>query len=158
MSAKEFEKLGVTILYSLAAYEQDYEEYFKTYPNDPRIYVSASSLELLEKLSNSASPTISQEGVIVGANGVIPAWAASMYKMDSASILGETLGVIKADYRAAKAILDKIVDLIGISVDFDVLTPQISKVIEFIEWARKEIARKSEAAIDGENPSDFYIG
>ena len=156
--AKEFEKLGVTVMYSLAAYEQDYEQYFKSYPGDPRVYVSASSEELLARVSNSAHSVITEEGVIVGANGVIPAWASSMYNIESACILGETLGVIKGDYRAAKAILEKIVDLVGINVDLDIMTPQISKVTEFIEWARKEIVRKSESAEDEDSPSDMYIG
>ncbi len=49
--AKEFEKLGVTIMYSLAAYEQDYEQYFKSYPGDSRVYVSASSEELLARVA-----------------------------------------------------------------------------------------------------------
>ncbi|TFH10855.1 MAG: hypothetical protein E4H14_01745 [Candidatus Thorarchaeota archaeon] len=156
--AKEFEKLGVTILYSLAAYEQDYEAYFKSYPNDPRIYVSANSEKLLALISDSPHTVVTEDGAIVGANGVIPAWAASMYNMDSACILGETLGVINSDYRAAKAILRKIVDLVGISVDLEIMTPHINKVIEFIEWARKEITRKSELDGDDENPSDMYIG
>lgn len=156
--AKEFEKLGVTILYSLAAYEQDYEAYFKYYPQPPRIFVSANSEDLLASVSDSAHAVVTEEGVIIGANGVIPAWAASMYNMDGACILGETLGVIKGDYRAAKAILEKLVELVGISVNLDIMTPHITKVIEFIEWARKEIARKSEAIEDGESPSDMYIG
>ncbi|TFG30198.1 hypothetical protein EU528_08530 [Candidatus Thorarchaeota archaeon] len=156
--SKEFENLGVSILYSLAAYEQDYEEYFKSYPNEPRIYVSANSEDLLALISDSPHAVVTEEGAIVGANGVIPAWAASMYNMDGACILGETLGVIKGDYRAARAILEKLIDLIGINVDLDIMTPHITKVIEFIEWARKEIARKSEVDEDGENPSDMYIG
>jgi proteasome assembly chaperone (PAC2) family protein len=156
--AKEFEKLGIKTLYSLAAYEQDYEEYFKSYPNDPRIYVSASSEELLALVSDSAHAVVTEEGVIVGANGVIPNWAASMYTMEGACILGETLGVIKTDYRAAKAILKKLIDLIGINVDLDIMSPHIAKVVEFIEWARREIARKAEISDDGENPADTYIG
>ncbi|MHA1135520.1 MAG: PAC2 family protein [Candidatus Thorarchaeota archaeon] len=156
--AKEFEKMGVSILYSLAAYEQDYEQYFKFYPKEPRLYVSASSEELLARLSDSPHAVVAEESVIVGANGVIPTWAASMYNMEGACILGETLGVIKADYRAAKTILEKLIDLVGIDVDLDIMTPHISKVIEFIEWARKEIARKAETTDDGENPSDMYIG
>lgn len=155
---REFEKLGVSILYSLAAYEQDYEEYFKVYPKGPRIYVSASTEKLLALVSDSAHAVVTEEGVIVGANGVIPAWAASMFNMDGACILGETLGIIQADYRAAKAILEKVMNLVGISVDLDIMTPPISKVIEFIEWARKEVVRKSEEAAEGDNPSDMYIG
>jgi proteasome assembly chaperone (PAC2) family protein len=156
---KEFEKMGVKILYSLAAYEQDYTEYFNSYPNNPRLFVSASSEELLAQISDSPyAVVITEEGFIVGANGVIPNWAASMYNMESASILGETLGVIKADYRAAKAILEKLIDLVGISVDLDVMTPHVTQVIDFIEWARKEIAQKADSAEDGENPRDAYIG
>jgi len=157
--AKEFDNLGVSIMYSLAAYEQGYEEYFKSYPEEPRIYVSASSERLLKAVSNYLNTVVTEEGVIVGANGIIPTWASSMYNIESACILGETLGVIKGDYRAAKAILERLVDLVGINIDLDVMTPHIAKVIEFIEWAKQEIVRKVEAeSEDGDNPSDMYIG
>ena len=89
---------------------------------------------------------------------MIPSWAASIYNMDGACLLGETLGVIKMDYRAAKALLVKISSIIGINVDLDVMSSQISKVEEFIEWAREELERKHELAEDGESPSDMYIG
>jgi len=157
--AKEFDNLGVAIMYSLAAYEQGYEEYFKSYPEEPRIYVSASSEELLGTISSAPNTVVTEEGVIVGANGIIPSWASSMYNIESACILGETLGVIKGDYRAAKAILERIVDLVGISVDLEVMTPHITKVIEFIEWAKREIVRKVDTeSADGDSPSDMYIG
>ena len=156
--AKEFVNLNVKAIYSLAAYEQDYVEYFKSYPSNPRVYVSSSSQKILDTISNFDDTVITQEGVIVGANGVIPSWAASIYNMDGACLLGETLGVIKMDYRAAKALLVKISSIIGINVDLDVMSSQISKVEEFIEWAREELERKHELAEDGESPSDMYIG
>ena len=157
--AKEFDNLGVSIMYSLAAYEQGYEEYFKAYPDGPRIYVSASSEKLLDMVSSASNTVVTDEGVIVGANGVIPSWASSMYNIETACILGETLGVIKGDYRAAKAILERLADLVGINVDLEVMTPHISKVIEFIEWAKQEIVRKLETeSPDGDKPSDMYIG
>ncbi|TFG32043.1 hypothetical protein EU527_10970 [Candidatus Thorarchaeota archaeon] len=156
--AREFVTLNVETIYSLAAYEQDYEEYFKSYPSNPRVYVSSSSQKILDTMSNLDGTVVTDEGVIVGANGIIPSWAASIYNMNGACLLGETLGVIKVDYRAAKALLEKVSNLIGINVDLDVMDSQISKVVEFIEWARQELERKRELSEDGESPSDMYIG
>ncbi len=156
--AREFVNLHVETIYSLAAYEQDYEEYFKSYPGTPRVYVSSSSQKILDVVSKLDGTVITEEGVIVGANGVIPTWAASLYNMDGACLLGETLGVIKLDFRAAKALLVKVSDLVEIDVDLDIMDEQISKVKEFIEWARLELERKKGITEDGESPSDMYIG
>jgi len=156
--AGEFSALGVREMYALAAYEQSYEEYFSSYPEPSRIYVSASSEELLAKLSALSNITVTQEGSIVGANGVIPFWAATLYNMDGACLLGETLGVIKTDYRAAKAVLEKIVDILGIKASFDDMDIEISKVIQLIEWAKQEIMQKKEPSEDDSSPSDLYIG
>ncbi|PNX52426.1 MAG: hypothetical protein BV458_09610 [Thermoplasmata archaeon M9B2D] len=156
--AGEFSSLGVKEMYALAAYEQSYEEYFSSYPEPPRIYVSASSEQLLEKLSAMNDVIITEEGAIVGANGVIPFWAATLYNMDGACLLGETLGVIKTDYRAAKAVLEKIIDILGIKASFDGMDIEISKVIQLIEWAKQEITQKKEPSEDDSSPSDLYIG
>ena len=156
--AREFVNLNVDTVYSLAAYEQDYQEYFKSYPSPPRVYVSSSSQQILDAIASFDDTIITQEGVIVGANGVIPTWAASLYNMEGACLLGETLGIIKIDYRAAKALLSKVSNLIGIDVDLEIMDEQISKVTEFIEWARVELERKKEITEEGESPSDMYIG
>ena len=156
--AREFVNLNVETIYSLAAYEQDFEEYFKSYPSPPRVYVSSSSQKILDTISNLEGTAITKEGVIVGANGVIPTWAASLYNMEGACLLGETLGVIKLDFRAAKELLVKVSNLIGIDIDLEIMDDPISKVMEFIEWARIELERKKETTDDGESPSDMYIG
>ncbi len=156
--AQEFINLNVGTIYSLAAYEQDYEEYFKSYPSTPRVYVSSSSQKVLDIMSSLDGTVITEQGVIVGANGVIPTWAASLYNMEGACLLGETMGVIKLDFRAAKAVLAKVSHLIGIELELDILDSQISKLKEFIEWARLELERKKGTDEDGESPSDMYIG
>jgi proteasome assembly chaperone (PAC2) family protein len=156
--ASEFSALGVRAIYALAAYEQSYEEYFSSYPEPPRIYASASSEELLSKISAMSNIVITPEGAIVGANGVIPFWAATLYNMDGACLLGETLGVIKADYRAAKSVLEKAVDILGIQASFDDMDPDISKVVQLIEWAKQEINQKKDSSDDESSPSDLYIG
>lgn len=156
--AGEFSVLGVKEMYALAAYEQSYEDYFSSYPEPPRIYVSASSEQLLAKLSAMNDIIITQEGAIVGANGVIPFWAATLYNMEGACLLGETLGVIKTDYRAAKAVLEKIIEILGIKANFDDMDIEISKVIQLIEWAKQEITQKKESSEDDSSPSDLYIG
>jgi proteasome assembly chaperone (PAC2) family protein len=156
--AEEFSAIGVKEIYALAAYEQNYEEYFSSYPEPPRIYVSASSEELLERISAMGNTIVTPEGGIVGANGVVPIWAATLYNMSGACLLGETLGVIKADYRAAKSVLETTIDILGIKANFDDMDSEISKVIQIIEWAKREITQKKEPSEDNGSPSDLYIG
>ena len=156
--ASEFTKFGVKEMYALAAYEQGYQEYFKHYPSLPRIYTSAGSNELLQKITQSDGTIATEEGVIVGANGIIPAWAASVYSMEGACLLGETIGVIKADYRAARILLQKLKNLVGIKAHFDVIDTEVDKVVEFIDWAKDEIVQKGHPSEDTESPSDRYIG
>jgi len=156
--ASEFTKYGVKELFALAAYEQGYQEYFKQFPLPPRIYTSASSDELLQKITQSDGMIATEEGVVVGANGIIPTWAASVYSMEGACLLGETISVIKADYRAARMLLQKLANLIGIKAHFDVIDTEVDKVVEFIKWAMEEIAQKGLPSEETENPSDRYIG
>ena len=156
--ASEFAKFGVKELFALAAYEQGYNEYFKQFPLPPRIYISASSEELLQKTTQSDGMIATEEGVVVGANGIIPAWAASVYSMEGACLLGETIGVIKADYRAARMLLQKLANFVGIKAHFDVIDAEVDKVVEFIKWAMEEIAQKGLPTEETESPSDRYIG
>ncbi|MBN2228821.1 MAG: PAC2 family protein [Candidatus Thorarchaeota archaeon] len=156
--ARELNSFGVKEMYALAAYEQGYEEYFSHFPNSPRIYVSASSEGLLKRVSSVNGTIITEDGSIVGANGVIPVWASTMYNMESACLLGETLGVIKADYRAAQHLLEVIINHLHMKVDLESMEPQISKVLEFIEWARSEIAQRTDSPSEDDLPSDRYIG
>lgn len=153
----EFAKFGVKELYALAAYEQGYSEYFEQFPSPPRIFTSASSEDLLERITNSEGMVKIEEGAIVGANGIIPAWAASVYSMEGVCLLGETIGVIKADYRAARIVLEKLANLVGIKAHFDIIDTEVEKVVEFVKWAMDEIVQKG-SSNDTENPADRYIG
>ena len=155
--ASEFSTLGVREIYALAAYEQGYSEYFESYPSPPRMYVSASSEDLLRRISAIRGSIPTEEGMVVGANGIVPAWASSMYDMESACLLGETLGIIKVDYRAAKELLENVAGLIGLKAHFDVIDTEITKVVEFIEWAKQEIAAR-DLSEDSDHPPDSYIG
>jgi proteasome assembly chaperone (PAC2) family protein len=155
---QEFTSLGVKEVFALAAYETSYQDFFELYPSPPRVFVSASSSVLLERISGIDGIVATKEGVVNGANGFIPAWAASMYNMEGACLLGETLGMIKMDYRAARTVLEKIRSLIGLKAAFDILDDDVTKVLEFIEWAKSEISQKRAPTDDGESPSDRYIG
>ncbi|MFW9912905.1 MAG: PAC2 family protein [Candidatus Thorarchaeota archaeon] len=155
---QEFTGLGVKEVYALAAYETSYQEFFESYPMPPRVFISASSSELLGEISTLDGTVATEEGVVNGANGFIPAWAASMYNMKGACLLGETLGMIKMDYRAARTVLEKISSFLDIKASFEILEDDVTKVIDFIEWAKNEISQRGTAEEDGQRPSDRYIG
>ncbi|MGQ4911110.1 MAG: PAC2 family protein [Candidatus Thorarchaeota archaeon] len=149
---------GVRQLLSVAAYEQNYQDFFGHFPSPPRIYVSASSEQLLSMLMEIPDSTVTEEGFIVGANGVVPSWASTRYDIESATLLGETLGIIKSDYRAAKRVLESVAFLTGLKARFDIIDAEVDKVVEFIEWAMNEMTSKQSDTSTQENPSDSYIG
>ena len=122
------------------------------------VFVSASSHQLLDRITSINGTVATENGVINGANGFIPAWAANMYNMEGACLLGETLGMIKVDFRAAQMLLEKISTILGMSIDLDILDEQVEKVCRFIEWAKEEIAQKGKPQEGRENPQDRYIG
>lgn len=155
---KEFDALGVKRVIALAAFEQEYTDFFSHFPKTPRVYISTSSEETLEKVLSMDGTAMIRDGVINGANGVIPTWAATMYNMTGTCLLGETPGMIKMDYRASRQVLGRISSLVGIELPYDILEDSANKVTEFIEWARKEIESKRTPHDSEDNPSDHYIG
>lgn len=156
--AKEFNRLGVHSVYALAAYEMEYDKFFSHYPAPPRIFVSASSESLRDQICKLSGLVAIEKGVITGANGVVPAYASTIYNMDGVCLLGETLGMIRVDYRAAQKLLEKFVQSIGLRANFEILDGPASKVIEIIEWADKEIQQGADEMGEDETPPDRYIG
>jgi len=153
-----FNDIGINEIFALAAYEQSYSEFFNVYPAPPRVFVSASSQRLLDKITTLDGIVTTREGVISGANGFIPSWAAKRYGLEGACFLGETMGVIKADYRASREIMQKLAFLLGIKSNLDLLDEQVLRVNDFIDWAKKEIEQRSGLDENGDSPSDQYIG
>ncbi|MHA2425673.1 MAG: hypothetical protein ACXAEF_12860, partial [Candidatus Thorarchaeota archaeon] len=99
-----------------------------------------------------------KEGVITGANGFIPAWAATRYNVLGACLLGETLGMIKLDYRASREVMQKVAKLVGLKPEFDILDDRVEQVTEFINWAKKEIEQRTLQGDNADSAQDRYIG
>ncbi len=150
--------LNVKTVIALAAYEQDYHTFLNSYPAAPRVYASASCEELLGRMSAADGVVSMTQGVINGANGFIPGWAATMYDMEGGCLLGETMGVIKADYRAAMRVLEVFSSVVGVQVDLSGMDDHVHRVEEFIEWAKKEILERQESQEEDESARDRYIG
>ncbi len=156
--AQQFTFLGVEQVYALAAYEQDYKSFFASYPSHPRIFLSASEKGLLSSLLEIPDTVSTENGIITGANGIVPVWASTMYNMESACLLGETIGMIKMDYRSAKKVLETLCSHLGVKADLSVLDDGEAKVEKFIDWAKSEMENIESVSESDESPSDRYIG
>jgi hypothetical protein len=55
-------------------------------------------------------------------------------------------------------VVEKISSFLKIKASFDILEDDVTKVIDFIEWAKNEISQRGAAEDEGERPSDRYIG
>ncbi|MCF2136166.1 MAG: PAC2 family protein [Candidatus Thorarchaeota archaeon] len=155
---REFATYGVEEVIALAAYEQDYAAYFDQFPAEPRVFVSASDQQLLDALSLISGVVSMKQGVINGANGIIPTWAATMYDMKGACLLGETIGILKMDYRAARMAIAVFGDLVGLKTPLDALDEQAEQVVEFLGWAKDEMEQQGKQMQDEETRPDRYIG
>ena len=72
--------------------------------------------------------------------------------------MGETMGMIKMDYRSAQRVLEVFSSVVGLKASFDSIAREAERVEDFIEWAKKELERRSEQGDESESPSDRYIG
>lgn len=154
-----FASLGVVSVLSLAAYEQNFETYFERFPEDPRVFVSGSSLEFIKEVTSVSNNVITMnEGLITGANGLFPAWANEYYNLPSMCIMGETMSIIKFDFWAARSVLSTIVDYLGIKdVNLSRFDEEVEGVKDFIKWAKTEIDKKGLGSRP-RSPTDHYIG
>jgi len=154
-----FTSLGVISVLSLAAYEQNFEAYFDRFPEDPRIYVSGSSLEFIKEVTGESENVITMnEGLITGANGLFPAWANEYYNLPSMCIMGETMSIIKFDFWAARSVLSVIKKYLGlVDLDLHIFDEEVEGVKDFIKWAKTEIDKKGLSSRT-RPPTDHYIG
>ncbi|MEM1512428.1 MAG: PAC2 family protein [Candidatus Jordarchaeales archaeon] len=69
----------------------------------PRVFVTATSADLLEKYSGLPVEVL-REGVVIGMNGLVPCFASSLYGISGLILLSETLSVLERDARASYAL------------------------------------------------------
>jgi proteasome assembly chaperone (PAC2) family protein len=114
--------LGVREVYTLGAahYGDDYVE-------TPRVFYASTSQGLEEKLRNAGSVPLETEGYITGFNGLLLGLAMER-DMAGACLLGEIGDPHVRQPMAAKAVLEVLSQILGVTLDYSALDEEIEQI------------------------------
>ncbi len=69
-----------------------------------RVFVTATSADLLEEYGGLPGVEVLREGVVIGMNGLVPCFASNLHGIKGLILLSETLSVLERDARASYAL------------------------------------------------------
>lgn len=127
---------GVKTIVSTGAYVTD------NVSSEPSIFVSSTSHELLDIFAKHEQCKVMKEGVIMGANGIIPAWGKAKYGIEGVCLLAETIPVLATDPKASKAIVEILGKWFNIGIDMSALDKQIATMERAFEKLRGRLDKR----------------
>jgi hypothetical protein len=95
-------------------------------------------------------------GPIIGAAGLLLG-LGKLRGIQGVCLLGETHGAV-VDHRSAQAVLEMLVDVLGIKVDMSALERRAKKTELMLERIRREIERRERKERRAEEKEAWYIG
>jgi len=114
------------------------------YPETPRVFVSATSRKFQEYFTELDNVVAMSDGVINGANGVIPAWAKLKYGIEGACLLAETVPLLRLDPRASKLIVEVLNNRFKISADVSELDRKIEEMKSIFAQVKHHLQQQKE--------------
>ncbi|MDO8124516.1 MAG: PAC2 family protein [Candidatus Hermodarchaeota archaeon] len=151
--AETFKKLGVTKVVATGAYVPG------EYPEAPKVFVSSTGSEFQEFFTELDYVVPMSDGVINGANGVIPAWAHLKYGIDGVCLLAETVPLLRLDPRASKLIVEVLNNRFNIQADVSELEQKIEEMKGIFEQVRDHLLQqRGQQEPRDESESASYIG
>lgn len=151
--AETFKKLNVTRVAATGAYVPG------EYPESPKVFVSSTSSEFQEFFTELDYVVPMSDGVINGANGVIPAWAKLKYGIDGVCLLAETVPLLRLDPRASKLIIEVLNNRFNINADVSELEQKIEEMKGIFAQVKYHLLQQRERQEPrDETESASYIG
>jgi len=109
--------------------------------DEPLVHVCGTDAELVTSFLEYEHSQIMENGVIAGANGILPTWAGEKGFAPGICLLAETLPplpMMNIDPRASKALVNILKDYLKIDMNFDELDKKIEEMEEAFEAFRKQ--------------------
>ncbi|MDR0911550.1 MAG: proteasome assembly chaperone family protein [Methanobrevibacter sp.] len=124
---------------------------------EAKVYGSATDLEIIEILKETDITIRSADGGIVGASGLLLG-LGNLRGMKGACLMGETPGYF-IDPEAAEAILNKLTELLGFTINTDKLEERAEETKKMISKAQQLESEMFGKGNMGQNDDDLrYIG
>ena len=151
--AEEFKSLNVSKVIATGAYVPG------EYPENPRVFVAATSPVFQGYFTELDQVVVMSEGVINGANGVIPAWAKLKYGIEGACLLAETVPLLRLDPRASKLLIEVLNNRFKIKADTSELDQKIEEMQGIFTQVKYHLLQQRERQEPrDESESASYIG
>jgi len=112
--------------------------------------------ELLRKVRPYGVASEKKGGPIIGAAGLLVG-LGKLRNIPGLCLLGETHGMV-VDHRAAQAVLEVVVKLLGIKVNMETLEQRAKETEQMIERVRNEMMSREEKIKRREQEESWYIG
>ena len=151
--AETFKKLNVSKVVATGAYVPG------EYPETPKVFVSSTGSKFQEFFTELDYIVPMSDGVINGANGVIPAWAKLKYGIEGVCLLAETVPLLRLDPRASKLIIEVLNDRFDIKADVSELEQKIEEMKGIFDQVKYHLLQQRERQEPrDESESASYIG
>lgn len=151
--AETLKKLKVTKVAATGAYVPG------EYPETPKVFVSSTGPKFQAFFTELDYVEPMADGVINGANGVIPAWANLKYGIEGVCLLAETVPLLRLDPRASKLIVQVLNDRFNIKADVSELEQKIEEMKGIFAQVKYHLLQQRERQEPrDESESASYIG
>ena len=144
------EKLKVSQIFTLGGFATG-----KFSTAQPKV-VALGDSELLKKVRPYGVAPEKRGGPIIGAAGLLVG-LGKLRQTPGLCLLGETHGMV-VDHRAAQAVLEVVVKLLGLKVSMENLEHRAEETRQMIERVRKEMTSREEKTKRHEEEESWYIG
>ncbi|MFH1820947.1 MAG: proteasome assembly chaperone family protein [Methanobacteriota archaeon] len=144
------EKLKIKQIFTLGGYATG--KFSKAQPK----VMALGDPELLKSVKAYGASVEKRGGPIIGAAGLLIG-LGRLRKMPGVCLLGETHGMV-VDHRAAQAILQVMVKMLGFKIKMDNLEQRAKETEQMIERVRKEMMGKEDKMKRREEEESWYIG
>jgi proteasome assembly chaperone (PAC2) family protein len=124
----------------------------------PKVHICGTDNDLVNSFLKHKNTKLMENGVIAGANGILPAWAGQKGFAPGICLLAETipLPMMALDPRASKALVTILKDYFNIKMNFDELNKQIEEMENVINSYKKQTDHFMKNLKQDRGPDSYY--
>ncbi|TFG11850.1 MAG: hypothetical protein EU531_11120 [Promethearchaeota archaeon] len=124
----------------------------------PKIHICGTDADLVKSFLKFENTKLMENGVIAGANGILPAWAGQKGFAPGICLLAETLPLpmMALDPKASKALVSLLKDYFKIKMNFDELNKKIEEMENIIDSYKKQTDHFMKNLKQDRGPDSYY--
>ena len=124
----------------------------------PQVHICGTDADLVKSFLKFKNTKLMENGVIAGANGILPAWAGQKGYAPGICLLAETLPLpmMALDPRASKALVTILKNYFNIKMNFDELNRQIEEMEKIINSYKEQTDHLMKNLQEDRGPDSYF--